>query len=674
MTLRQTLLSLAALPLMAMASPGLHGIDRSNLDESVRPSEDFYQYACGGWMARNPLTPEYSRFGTFDQLRENARIQLQELVTGLSANPDSKVRGSNAQKVCDLYAMGMDSVRLNRDGASPLKRILSEIATRPLSDPWAYIGWLHNGYTGSFFNTGVGADSKNSDMNILHIGEVGLGLGDRDYYIEVNETNARILEAYENYVKTMMRLAGYDEAAAERVWKTVIRLETEFAKNKISREERRNPTLRYNIRTIDQLRSEFPNINWDSYFAAVGLENVDKANVSGLKFITFLNDFMPTLTEQEIRDYVAFEFISDSSNLLSDDFINANFEMFGKVMSGQEEPEPRWKRAMAIPNSMLGEAVGELYVAKYFPQENKDYMKALVENLRVALGKHIDALTWMSPETKQKAHEKLATFTVKIGYPDKWKDYSGISVDPALSYLENVLAASLWYTRDNYDKLGKPVDKTEWHMTPQTVNAYYNPTTNEICFPAGILQAPYFDVTADDAQNYGAIGVVIGHEMTHGFDDSGRQYDKDGNLNNWWQEDDAREFTALADGLAAQFDAVEVAPGVHANGRFTLGENIADQGGLRVALTAYQDAMAGRDMEVIDGFTPLQRFYLAYANLWAGNIRDEEILSRTKTDPHSLGCNRVNVTLRNIAPFFDAFGISEGDPMFRNENERVVIW
>lgn len=673
MELKNLLLSFALVPTMAIAGSG-HGIDRENLNPDVRPADDFYSYACGGWMARNPLTPEYSRFGTFDQLRENARVQLQELITNLSSDPQSKIMGTNAQKVADLYALGMDSLRLNREGGEPLQRVLSEINTRPVKDLGNYIGWLHRGIAGSFFGSGVGADSKNSDMNILHIGEVGLGLGDRDYYLERNETNDRIMAAYEKYVKRMMELAGYDKNAQERVWNTVIKIETDFARNKMSREEKRNPTLRYNIRTIEELRTQFPNIPWDSYFKTLGLENVDKANVSGLGFITFINDYLPGLSEQELRDFASYEFISESSNLLSDDFVQANFDMFDRVMSGKEEMEPRWKRAMGIPNSMLGEAVGELYVAKYFPEENKEYMKTLVENLRVALGKHIDNLSWMSPETKAKAHEKLSTFTVKIGYPDKWKDYSGITIDPSKSYMENVLAASEWYTMDNYSKLGKPVDKTEWHMTPQTVNAYYNPTTNEICFPAGILQAPYFDVTADDAQNYGAIGVVIGHEMTHGFDDSGRQYDKDGNLNNWWLDADGEKFTKLADGLVAQFDEVEVAPGVHANGRFTLGENIADQGGLRVALTAYLDYMKDKDMRDIDGFTPLQRFYLAYANLWAGNIRDEEILSRTKTDPHSLGNNRVNVSLRNIELFFEAFGISEGDPMFRPAEERVIIW
>lgn len=673
MNIKTLILSTAAtIPLIASASAPGHGIDRTNLDPATASGADFYEYACGGWMKKNPLTPEYSRFGTFDQLRENARLQLQELIQNLGNDPQSKVNGTNAQKIADLYALAMDSVRLNKEGAAPLKPLLQKVADWDIKDLASLVGWLHNGVSNTLFGTGVGADAKNSDMNILHIGETGLGLGDRDYYLVESPENKKIMEAYEKYVKTMMTLAGYTPKDAERVWKNVIRIENEFAKNKMSREEKRDPAARYNIRTIEQIKSEFPNFDWDTYFKTVGLGNVDKANISGLGFMRFFNEFLPTLTEQEIKDLISYEVISESSNLLSDDFVNANFEMFDKVMSGKQEMEPRWKRAMSIPNSMLGEALGELYVAKYFPEENKAAMKELVANLQTALGQHIDKLTWMSDETKAKAHEKLDCFTVKIGYPDKWKDYSGITIDPKKTYLENVLEAARWYSADNYGKLNKPVDKSEWHMTPQTVNAYYNPTTNEICFPAAILQAPYFDVTADPAQNYGAIGVVIGHEMTHGFDDQGRRFDKDGNMSDWWAPEDAEKFVKLADELVKKFDAVEVAPGTFANGRFTLGENIADQGGLRVALTAYQNS--ANEKKDIDGFTPLQRFYLAYANLWAGNIREEEILSRTKSDPHSLGKYRVNETLKNIGPFFEAFSIKEGDPMFRSESERVVIW
>ncbi|MDE5774382.1 MAG: M13 family metallopeptidase, partial [Muribaculaceae bacterium] len=454
----------------------------------------------------------------------------------------------------------------------------------------------------------------------------------------------------------------------------IINIETEIAKHKMTREQRRTPTLRNNVLTVEELVNKYPNIDWNTYFKTLGLKEFDKVNVSSPDYLTWLNTYIPTLSDTQIRDYLTYEIIGDSASLLGDDFESANFDFYDRVLSGKEEMEPRWKRAMVIPNSMFGEAIGQLYVEKYFPEENKQYMLILVNNLKTALGQHIDNLTWMSPETKEKAHEKLATFSVKIGYPDKWKDYSEITIDPSKSYMENVYEAAKWYRKDNYDKIGQPVDKEEWLMTPQTVNAYYNPTTNEICFPAAILQAPYFDKNADDALNYGAIGVVIGHEMTHGFDDSGRKFDKNGNLVDWWKEEDAEEFTKLADGLAAQFDEVEVLPGVKANGKFTLGENIADQGGLRVAMTAYKNATADTEPYEIDGFSPDQRFYLAYAGLWANNIRDEEIARLTKVDPHSLGLNRVNVTLRNIDAFIDAFNIKEGDDMFRPTDERIVIW
>ncbi len=651
-----------------------HGINQKNLDITTSPKEDFYQYSNGGWMLEHPLTAEYSRFGMFDYLRENARDQLKELILNLADHEDAKTPGTVAQKVSDLYAMGMDEKRLNEEGHEPLMPLLDKIANADTSKIEELLAWQHMGIGSSFFGTGVGTDAMNSDMNILHIGEVGLGLGDRDYYLEEGEQNAKILDAYHTYVKRVMELIGYDEEAQERVWNAVIKLETEFARNKMPREDRRDPRKRYNIMTIDEIKSNYPLFDWDRYFNLLGLENVDKANVANPAFTQFITSYIPTLSAQEIKDYMTFETVNDATNLLSDDFINASFELYGRVMSGTEELKPRWKRSMAIPNSMLGEAVGKLYVEKYFPEENKEYMKNLVENLRKSLGKHIESLTWMSEETKAKALDKLSTFTVKIGYPDKWKDYSEIHIDPKKSYLENVLEASKWYVKDNYAKMNKPVDKEEWHMTPQTVNAYYNPTTNEVCFPAAILQPPYFDPNADDALNYGAIGVIIGHEMTHGFDDSGRQFDKNGNLAEWWTQEDADRFKALADKLVAQFDAIEVAPGVHANGRYTLGENIADQGGLRIALTAYLDSQKDKMQEDIDGFSPLQRFYIAYANVWAGNIREEEIKLSTKTDPHSLGKLRVNATLKNIDEFFDTFEIKEGDDMWRPKEERVVIW
>lgn len=651
-----------------------HGINIDNLDLTVSPKEDFFLYACGGWKKNHPLTAEYSRFGMFDLLRENAREQLKELIVNLSGHEDAKKSGTVAQKVRDLYSMGMDEKRLNEEGAAPLQPILDRIAGADTTKMEEILAWQHSGIGSSFFGSGVGTDAMDSNMNILHIGEVGLGLGDRDFYLEKSDRNDEILAAYHKYVRRLMELIGYDEEAQERVWNAVIKLETEFARNKMTREDRRDPRKRYNIMTIDEIRTKFPKFAWDTYFRLLGLEDVDKANFANPAFTEFITTYIPTLTPQEIKDYMTFESVNDATNLLSDDFINASFDFYDRVMSGKEELEPRWKRAMAIPNSMLGEAVGKLYVEKYFPEENKEYMIKLVDNLRASLGKHIQALPWMSDETKSKAMEKLSTFKVKIGYPDKWKDYSEIKIDPDKSYLENVLEASKWFVKDNYAKMNKPVDKEEWHMTPQTVNAYYNPTTNEVCFPAAILQPPYFDPSADDALNYGAIGVVIGHEMTHGFDDSGRQFDKNGNLSEWWTPEDADRFKSLADRLAEQFDAIEVLPGVHANGRFTLGENIADQGGLRISLTAYLDSIKESPAQDIDGFSPLQRFYIAYANVWADNIRDEEILLRTKTDPHSIGMLRTNATLRNIDRFHEAFDINEGDPMWRKKEERIVIW
>ena len=647
------------------------GINLNNLDLTINPRDDFYMYACGGWMKNNPLPAEFSSFGTFNQLREDARKQLQDLILELQNDPESKISRSIAQKVSDLFNMGMDAERLNSEGASPIFPTLSKIEDFSKDKLIDYLAWLHMGLDSSFFSTGVGSHPADSDLNIMHIGETGLGLGDRDYYLVKSEENDRILAAYEKYVKTLMALIGKDENEQQRIWDSVISLETDFAEHKMSREDKRDPLKRFNMFTLSELKQSFSNIDWDKYFQLLDVD-VKEANVSSVDFLKFINKLLPKISEQAVKDYLLFSLTTNSSGLMSDDFTDANFEMYGKVMSGQKEQKPRWKRAMALPDSMFGEAVGQLYVAKYFPEENKSHMLNLVENLRKSLASHINNLPWMSEETKKRALDKLEAMNVKIGYPDKWKDYSEITIDPALTYLENVQKASVWFAKDNYSKLGKPVDKTEWHMTPQTVNAYYSPISNEICFPAAILQPPFFDINADDALNYGAIGSVIGHEMTHGFDDQGRQFDKNGNLNNWWEESDSIKFKDLTEGLVSQFDLTEVAPGVFANGRFTLGENIADQGGLRVSLSAYLDSID--NSVTIDGLSPLQRFFLSYANVWAGNITPEEILLRTKTDPHSLGRNRVNVTLRNLDEFFEAFDIREGDPMFRKKEERVIIW
>lgn len=651
-----------------------HGIDRANLDETIDPKDNFYQYATGGWQKLNPLQGEYSSFGTFTKLSEDARDYVKKLIEDLGDNAESKVEGSIAQKINDIYRMGLDMERRNKEGYEPLKPILERIERFKKEDIGETVAWLSFGLDSTFFGYGVGVDPADSNRHILNVMEAGITLGDRDYYLVKSENNDRIMEAYKKYVADLMLLSGFSQKDAERIRDTVVEVETEYARHKKTREEWRDPQKRYNLKSLENFEHEYSTFPWREIFEKSGINDVKEVNVTSPGFMNFINEYYNNLTERQIKDLMIYGTISSSSELLGDDYYNLNFEMFGRVMSGTEEKKPLWKRAMALPNSMFGEAVGQLYVQKYFPQKNKDYMVELVENLRTALGQHISQLTWMSDETKEKALEKLSALKVKIGYPDKWKDYSEISIDPSRSYMDNVLEASEWFTRDNYKRLHKPVDKDEWHMFPQTVNAYYSPQTNEICFPAAILQPPFFDITADDAQNYGAIGVVIGHEMTHGFDDSGRQFDKDGNLRNWWQAEDVEKFNALTEKLVQQFDAVEVADGVHANGRFTLGENIADQGGLRVAMTAYQNSCPESMNTVIDGFTALQRFYLSYAGVWASNIRDEEVLNRTMTDSHSLAVNRVNETLKNIEPFMNSFGIREGDKMFRPESLRVTIW
>ncbi len=673
-TVKCTMVALALTGALSMdaqtASTAPRGVDKANLDTSVRPQDDFYSYACGGWMKANPLKPEFSRFGTFDQLADLNRSQVRDLITGL--NSAEAAKGSNAQKIADIYALGMDSVRLNKEGAAPIAADIATIYSTPREGIIDLVASMPG--VSAFFGTGVEADMMNSNENTMYWQQGGLGLGDRDYYLDNTDREKEVRAAYEKYLKTITSLSGFKGKEQTRIIKNVMEIETALAKAAMSREEMRNPAASYNPMTKEQLKEAYPHVDFDRYFAKQGLDNVATLIVGQPKSLAAVDSIIANADETALRDYVAAGYISSAAPFLSDKFVKAGFEL-SKVLSGVQQQQPRWKRAVSVPNGMLGEAVGELYVEKYFPATSKAKMLDLVNNLRVALAEHITQLPWMSAETKIKALQKLATFSVKIGYPDTWRDYSALEIDPTKSYWQNIQAAINFNNEYNINDYGKPVDRERWLMSPQTVNAYYNPLTNEICFPAGILQAPYFNPDADEAENYGAIGVVIGHEMTHGFDDQGRQFDKDGNFANWWTEADAEAFTKLADGLVAQFDAIEVAPdGTHANGRFTLGENIADQGGLRVAHTAYHKAMQGKEMKDIDGFTPDQRFYLSYANVWAGNIREAEILSRTKSDPHSLGRWRVNASLRNIEPFFVAFDIKEGDDMFRPESERVVIW
>lgn len=648
-------------------------IDPSNMDTTVACGEDFYEYACGGWIKKNPLKPEYARYGSFDVLAENNQKQMRELIDELEKAENEP--GSVAQKVGDLYKMGLDSVRLNKEGVSPISEALKNIAS--LDDKAAFaslVAQMHKEGSSPFFQLYVGADEKNSSMNIVNLYQGGMSMGDRDYYLSEDSANVKIRDAYKKYINKLFTLAGYSAEKAVAAEKNVMNIETALAKVAFSREETRNPLKNYNKMPMTDFLKQMNGFDWKSYFSALGLDSLNEINPNQLPFIKGMDALVGGLTSEEIRDYLIFKQINTASSYLSDDFVQARFDFYGKVLSGQQELKPRWKRSLSVTDGALGEALGEMYVAKYFPPEAKERMLKLVENLRISLGEHIDSLEWMSAETKAKAKEKLAAFYVKIGYPDKWRDYSGLTIDPKKSYWDNVREAAIFESDYMLSDVNKPVDKTRWLMSPQTVNAYYNPTTNEICFPAGILQPPFFYMDADDAVNYGGIGVVIGHEMTHGFDDQGRQYDKDGNLKDWWTAEDAKQFNLRADKLADQYSSIIVLDTVHANGRFTLGENIADHGGLRVSYTAFKNATKGQDLKPIDGFTPDQRFYLAYAGLWAQNIRDEEILRLTKIDPHSLGKWRVNAALRNLESFFQAFGITEKDPMYMKPEDRVTIW
>lgn len=649
------------------------GIDLANLDTTALVGTDFYQYACGGWMKTHPLTDEYSRLGSFDLLAENNNKQLRGLIEEIAAKKDN-APGSVAQKIGDLYNMAMDSVTLNKEGAAPIKAELDQLAAlKDKAEIYALIPELYKKGVYPYFVMYISADDMNSSMNLIQTYQAGLGMGERDYYLENDEKTKEIRAKYQEHVAKMFALAGYDEATAQKAVKAVMGIENRLAKASRSQIELRDPHANYNKKDRATLKKEFASFDWDAFFTAAGLKEAKEVNIGQPDFIKEVCAVINSANLQDQKYYLQWHLIDQAAGYLSDDFVAQNFEFYGKTMSGTKEMKPRWKRAVGTVDGSLGEAVGQMYVEKFFPAEAKERMVTLVKNLQTSLGERIQNLVWMSDETKLKAQEKLATFHVKIGYPDKWKDYSSLDIKND-SYWANIERANLWGYNEMIAKAGQPVDKEEWQMTPQTVNAYYNPTTNEICFPAGILQYPFFDMKADDAFNYGAIGVVIGHEMTHGFDDQGRQYDKDGNLKDWWTATDAKNFTERASVLVNFFDSIQVAPGVHANGRFTLGENIADHGGLQVSFNALKKVMAAAPLKTVDGFTPEQRFFLAYANVWAGNIRPEEVLRRTKLDPHSLGKWRVDGALPHINAWYEAFNITDKDPMFIPQDKRASIW
>lgn len=649
------------------------GIDLANMDTTVSAGTDFFRYACGGWNDAHPLTAEYSRYGTFDELFENSQTQLRELIEGLAAQKNNQA-GSAAQKIGDLYNMAMDSVTLNKQGAEPVKAMLDKIAGLkdkseivPMMTEMAHIG------IGTYFHSYVYADPKNSSLNIFQMGQGGINLGEKEYYLDTDSITQNIREQYKLYIGKLFQLAGFSEADAQQKVADVMEIETAIAKVSRSATELRDPEANYHKMSFDELKKTIAGIDWDTYMKGLGIQAPAELNVEQVEPIQEVARLMNTLPLSKHVSYLEYNLLDAAASCLSDDFVAARFDFYGKVLSGRQVNQPRWKRAVNSVNGMLGELVGEMYVEKYFPAAAKERMVKLVKNLQTALGERIDAQEWMSDSTKIRAHEKLAAFHVKVGYPDKWKDYSKLEIKND-SYWANVCRASEWGFNDMYSRIGKPVDKDEWLMTPQTVNAYYNPSTNEICFPAAILQPPFFNMEADDAANYGAIGVVIGHEMTHGFDDQGRQFDKDGNLTDWWAPGDADRFKERAQVMVDFFNKIEVLPGLQANGELTLGENLADHGGLNVAYLAFQNATKDAPLGVVDGFTPEQRFFLAYATLWAGNIRDEQIRVYTKSDPHSLGKWRVNGALPHIQAWYDAFHITPSDPLYVAPENRVNVW
>ena len=670
-------MALAAISMNGSAQEPLKsGLNRADMNTSVKAGEDFYEYACGGWMKANPLPAAYSRFGSFDRLAEdnNERINgiLKELQQG------SYKQGTIEQKLSDYYKLAMDSARREQEGLQPVMPIIKKLeAAKTLKQLFDVQLEMAKYGDSEFYQAGMGADEKNASQNILSVNQGGLTLGQKDYYLETDEATTKIREAYKKHVVRMFQLYGFSKGQATKKMQNVWKLELALAKVSKSRTELRDPQANYNKMTLAEFNSKYPNLKLEQVMNAQGLQSkyMQELVVGQPAFMAGANELLGKMKPAEYRDYMEWGVIVGASSYLNDEVREANFDFFGRTMTGRKEDHPLWRRATSQVQGAMGQALGRIYVDKYFPAAAKARMLKLVKNLQIALGERIAAQDWMDDSTKVNALLKLNTFYVKVGYPDKWIDMTKLQIDPKKSYFENHIEVMKFWNDYYIDHTaGKPVDIEDWYMTPQTVNAYYNPTTNEICFPAGILQVPFFDMTADDAFNYGAIGVVIGHEMTHGFDDQGRQFDKDGNMHDWWKASDGKNFTERTDKYADFFSAINVLPDLKANGRLTLGENLADHGGLMVAYAAFKNATKNQSLPVIDGLTADQRFFLAYAGVWAGNITEAEIRNRTKSDPHALGRWRVNGALPHIDAWYEAFGIKEGDKMFIPKEKRLQLW
>jgi len=649
------------------------GIDIKNLDLSVDPGADFYKYANGGWIKNNPLPADFSRYGTFDALAEESLEKVKKIVEKEADSRSDK--GSIPQKVGDFFKTGMDSLKIEGEGLNPLRPYLTDLES--VSDiegvKKLLVKWQSENFQVLFSLYGV-TDKKNSEIVIASLSQGGLGLTDVDYYLAGDDHSVKIREKYLEHISRLLQLAGIQPDITGKQAADILCFETRLAKASMTRLERRDPYKSYNKMKISELEALSPGISWTDLISLLNIGDITEINVSQPMFFREISTMTHDTELETWKSWMRFSLVNSSSPYLSSGFVNAHFDFYGKFLSGKKAQLPRWKRVLAESNNALGEAIGELFVEQYFPPRSKERMLELVGNLKIALAERIHNLTWMSDSTKVEALEKLNTMKVKIGYPDTWRDYSKLEIGTQ-SYFENAREASLFNYRYNINKIGKPVDKTEWGMNPQTVNAYYNPSWNEIVFPAAILQPPFFYTDADDAVNYGAIGMVIGHEMTHGFDDQGRNYDKNGNLTNWWTKDDAEKFRNRSQVLVEHYNQFIIKDEVKANGQLTLGENIADLGGLNIAYCALLKAWEKNPPETeIEGFTPTQRFFLAYAHVWANNINDEEMLRRTREDVHSLGHLRVNGPLQHMQQFAEAFQVGPGDPMFLPEEKRAYIW
>src|ERR1035437_1457758 len=649
--------------------------DVQNMDKTVKPGDDFFTYTNGTWLKNNPIPADKNSRSTFDELFERNRHDIREIIDEAATTKDGQP-ASITEKIGTFYNSGMDSISIEKQGITPLKAFFDKIdSIRSIADVQSVGAYFQTYGISPFFAVSSNQDAKNSASVIAGYFQAGICLPEKDYYFNNDGPTKKIREEYLKHVTKMFELLKDEPAVAEKNAQTIMKMETQLAKASFTNVENQDPQKTYNKVTVDGLKKLAPNMDWKSYFTLIGYPGISEINIYQPGFMEELSNMMKNVPVDDWKTFLRWELINNTAAYLSEDFVKQNFDFYNRTLSGQEKMEPRWKLVLDVTSYSLGEAIGQLYVTKYFPPEAKQKMTDLVLNLKKSLKQRIENLTWMGPQTKQEALAKLEKMGVKVGYPDKWRDYSGLSISSE-SYVLNVFNSQAFEFRYSMDKVGKPVDPTEWGMTPQTVNAYYNPNRNEIVFPAGILQPPFFNMNADDAINYGSIGLVIGHEMTHGFDNTGRQFDKDGNLRDWWTSEDSKAFIEHSNMLVDQYNHYEVLDSVFVNGKLTLGENIADLGGAMVAFNAYKLSLTGKpDPAPIDGFTNYQRFFLAYAQIWRANVRDKELRKIVKTNEHSPDRVRVNGVVYSMPEFYSAFPtVKQGDKLFRTVGQRPVIW